>query len=333
MSGAVHADRRSEGRCTASGYLCWKAYLPRSSWPTQPTTPIICARPSLPKARSPSSPTTRHGRSNIRSTSISMPSAISWSAASQNSNNSAASQPASKRQPEITVPSSLSQPSSYGCDKCPHHLELGDRSEAEGTRLARRDVVVAIGGRPITLIEDVLDVELHSPVFVDLCVHAGVDADKARQADGVVRRGKRVGKIDHAKSCRPGRVDLVLVPPRELVIGHELDAIAGDDRCGGVAGDTCVRIGIAECRLPNATISVLFSCPIPRDLRTIFQFAHAVRLQRAMKAFGIERNISGQRDYEVMMFESIQMKTILNREIERVLISLETFYAGGEKCR
>src|SRR5258708_4600015 len=52
-----------------------------------------------------------------------MPSAISWSAASQNSNNSAASQPASKRQPEITVPSSLSQPSSYGCDKCPHHLE------------------------------------------------------------------------------------------------------------------------------------------------------------------------------------------------------------------
>src|SRR5260370_14137974 len=102
--------------------LCWKAYLPRSSWPTQPTTPIICARPSLPKARSPSSPTTRHGRSNIRSTSISMPSAISWNAASQNSNNSAASQPASKRQPEITLPSSLSQPSSYGCDKCPHHL-------------------------------------------------------------------------------------------------------------------------------------------------------------------------------------------------------------------
>src|SRR5258705_2151842 len=103
--------------------LCWKAYLPRSSWPTQPTTPIICARPSLPKARSPSSPTTRHGRSNIRSTSISMPSAISWSVASQNSNNSAASQPASQRQPEITLPSSPSQPSSYGCGKCPHHLK------------------------------------------------------------------------------------------------------------------------------------------------------------------------------------------------------------------
>src|SRR5712671_982837 len=75
-----------------------------------------------PKERSPSSPTTRHVRSNIRSTSISMPSAISWNAASQNSSSSAASQPDSKRLPEITVPSSLSQRSSYGCDKCPHHL-------------------------------------------------------------------------------------------------------------------------------------------------------------------------------------------------------------------
>src|SRR6266403_212905 len=112
--------------------LCWKAYLPRASWPTQPTTPIICARPSLPKARSPSSPTPNNGRSNIRSTSISMPSAISWSAASQNSNNSAASQPASKRPPEITVPSSLSPPSSYGCDKCPHHLVLSQGRRVDG---------------------------------------------------------------------------------------------------------------------------------------------------------------------------------------------------------
>src|SRR4051794_15907417 len=85
-------------------------------------TPITGARPSPPRARSPSSPTTRHVRSNIRSTSISMPSAISWNAASQNSSSSAASQPASKRPPEITGPSSLSLPSSYGCDKCPHHL-------------------------------------------------------------------------------------------------------------------------------------------------------------------------------------------------------------------
>jgi hypothetical protein len=50
------------------------------------------------------------------------------SAASQNSSNSAASQPASKRPPEITLPSSLSQPSSYGYDKCPHHLEAMHRT-------------------------------------------------------------------------------------------------------------------------------------------------------------------------------------------------------------
>src|SRR6476660_10225883 len=87
-------------------------------------TPITFATPSPPKGRSPSFPTTLHVRSNIRSTSISMPSAISWNVASQNSSSSAASQPASKRPPEITVPSSLSQRSSYGCDKCPHHLGL-----------------------------------------------------------------------------------------------------------------------------------------------------------------------------------------------------------------
>src|SRR6202140_2763928 len=85
-------------------------------------TPITCAKPSPPKGRSPSSPTTHHVRSNIRSTSISMPSAISSNAASQSSSNSAASRPASKKPLEITAPSSLSQPSSYGCDKCPHHL-------------------------------------------------------------------------------------------------------------------------------------------------------------------------------------------------------------------
>ena len=62
------------------------------------------------KGRSPSSPITRHVRSNIRSTNISMPSAISWNAASQSSSSSAASQPASKKPPEIIVLSSLSQP-------------------------------------------------------------------------------------------------------------------------------------------------------------------------------------------------------------------------------
>src|SRR5439155_6939504 len=89
-------------------------------------------KPSPSRERSPSSRTTRHGRSNIRSTSISMPNAISWSAASQNSSNSAASQLASKRQPEITLPSSLSQPSSYGRDKCPHHLMHIGRKKSHG---------------------------------------------------------------------------------------------------------------------------------------------------------------------------------------------------------
>ena len=54
---------------------------------------------------------TRHARSNIRSTSTAMPSAISSNAASPSSSNFVASQPASKRPPEITVPSLLSQPS------------------------------------------------------------------------------------------------------------------------------------------------------------------------------------------------------------------------------
>src|SRR6516164_7094191 len=87
-------------------------------------TPIICAKTLPPKKRSPSSPTTRHAHSNIHSTSISMPSAISWNAASQNSSSSVASLPASKKPPEITKPSSLSLLSSYGCDKCPHRLVL-----------------------------------------------------------------------------------------------------------------------------------------------------------------------------------------------------------------
>src|SRR5665213_455193 len=86
-------------------------------------TPITCAKPSPPRARSPLSPTPPHVRSNIRTTSISMPSAIWWNAASQSSSNSAASQPASKKPPEITLLSSPSQPLSYGCGKCPHYLE------------------------------------------------------------------------------------------------------------------------------------------------------------------------------------------------------------------
>src|ERR1700674_4297984 len=95
------------------------------------------AKPSLPRRRSPSSPITRHGRSNIHSTSISTPSAIWWNAASVGSSSFVASQLASRRPPEITVPSSLSLLSSYGCAKCPHHLKrAGERAAVEQDILA-----------------------------------------------------------------------------------------------------------------------------------------------------------------------------------------------------
>jgi hypothetical protein len=92
------------------------------SWPIRPMTPITCAKPSPPKGALAVIPN-RHRRSNIRSTSTSMPSVISSNAASQSSSNSAASQPASKRPPEITGPPSLSLPSPYGCDNCPRRLK------------------------------------------------------------------------------------------------------------------------------------------------------------------------------------------------------------------
>src|SRR5450755_682259 len=87
-------------------------------------TPIICAKPSPPRARSPLFPTTRHGRSNIRSTNISMPSAISWNAASQSSSSSGASQRASRKPLGTIRPWSPLPLSSYGCDKCPQDLQL-----------------------------------------------------------------------------------------------------------------------------------------------------------------------------------------------------------------
>ncbi len=52
----------------------------------------------------------------LTSTNISVPSTISSNAASVSSSSSVASQPASKKPPETTEPSSLSLPSSYGCD-------------------------------------------------------------------------------------------------------------------------------------------------------------------------------------------------------------------------
>ena len=74
------------------------------------------------KGASPSFPTIRHGRSNIRSTNISMPSAISWSVASQSSSSSGASQHASRKPLGTIRPWSPLPPSSYGCDKCPQDL-------------------------------------------------------------------------------------------------------------------------------------------------------------------------------------------------------------------
>ena len=58
-------------------------------------------------------PTTHHAGSNIRSTSISIPSAIASNAASQNISTSAALQSASKKPPSITEPSPLSLPLLY----------------------------------------------------------------------------------------------------------------------------------------------------------------------------------------------------------------------------
>src|SRR5258705_6058734 len=69
-------------------------------------------------------------------------------------------------------------------------LEFRNRGETESTRLARRDVVVAVGGRPIALVEDVLDIELHFPVLAELGINGGIDAYEAGQPHRVVGGGK-----------------------------------------------------------------------------------------------------------------------------------------------
>jgi len=66
-------------------------------------------------------PTTRHGRSNIRSTSISMPAPSRGVLLLKTSNNSAASQPVSKRQPELPC-RRHSRAIILWMRKCPHHL-------------------------------------------------------------------------------------------------------------------------------------------------------------------------------------------------------------------
>src|SRR4051812_38974544 len=65
-------------------------------------------------------------------------------------------------------------------------LKSGQRGKPDRQRLPRRDVVVAVGGRPIMLVEQVLDIELHAPVLVDLAVNGRIEANEARQPHRVI---------------------------------------------------------------------------------------------------------------------------------------------------
>src|SRR5262249_2495207 len=130
-----------------------------------------------------------------------------------------------------------------------HHdraSQLRGDLEAEGPRLAGRDVVVAVRRGPIALVEDVLDIELRLPGRVDLRIDAGVEAQEARQVDAVVGRRVRIREVDGAERGRPDRIDLILVPPRELMERNELNAVALAD--GG--RHPRIRVGVAEPGLP-----------------------------------------------------------------------------------
>src|SRR5215471_13057874 len=107
--------------------------------------------------------------------------------------------------------------------------------EAKGPRLTRRDDVVGVRRGPIALVEDVLDIELRLPGRVDLREDAGVEAQEARQVDAVVGRRVRIREVDGAERGGPDRIDLILVPPRELMERNELNAVAGADGGRGVA--------------------------------------------------------------------------------------------------
>src|SRR3954452_25047500 len=69
---------------------------------------------------------------------------------------------------------------------CLELLKSGDGGGAEGARLSGRDVVVAVGGGPVTPLEDVLDVELHAPHLVDLRIDRCIEADKTGQPHRIV---------------------------------------------------------------------------------------------------------------------------------------------------
>src|SRR6266436_7412889 len=123
--------------------------------------------------------------------------------------------------------------------------------EADCPRLTRREVVVAIRRGPIALVEDVLDIELRLPGLGDLRIDAGVEAHEARQVDAVVGRRKRIREVDHAERRGPDRIDLILVPPRELMERNELNAVARADGGRGVARHPRIGVGVAEPGLPT----------------------------------------------------------------------------------
>jgi hypothetical protein len=75
--------------------------------------------------------------------------------------------------------------------------QLGGDLEAEGPRLARRDVVVAVRRGPIPFVEDVLDIELRLPGRVDLRKYAGVYIEHALPVvqQQLLKAGIRLAKI------------------------------------------------------------------------------------------------------------------------------------------
>jgi hypothetical protein len=75
--------------------------------------------------------------------------------------------------------------------------QLSGDLEAEGPRLTRREVVVAIRRGPIALVEDVLDVELRLPGRVDLRIDAGVYIQHALPVvqQQLLNAGIRLAKI------------------------------------------------------------------------------------------------------------------------------------------
>src|SRR3954466_4043316 len=75
-------------------------------------------------------------------------------------------------------------------------LKSADGRQPYRERLPGRAVVIAVGGRPIVLGEQVFDMELDAPVLIDLPVHRRIEANEARQSHRVIRRGKGIGEID-----------------------------------------------------------------------------------------------------------------------------------------